>query len=210
MRPISTSSFDDGGAGTAARRDIVGLVASIRKGDRTAEAELVRRFSRSLLLRLRRLTGSPVLADDLHQETLALVLKKIRCGEVRDPAKLSGFLHSTARNLLIAERRKEARFSPLPEDEDIAFSALSPGAAVFDQIVAMEEARQVRKALSELRFDRDRQLLLRFYLRGESKEEICKHLDIDPKRFNLLLHRARLRMRQTIPSYRRARILRRT
>ena len=89
-----------------------------RRAIRAAESELVARFSRGLLLMLRRLVQNPALADDLHQETLALVIEKIRRGEVREPEKLAGFIRSTARNLFIADRRKEARYRALDEGEE--------------------------------------------------------------------------------------------
>jgi RNA polymerase sigma-70 factor (ECF subfamily) len=196
MRTNAIASSDDDS--TAGPGDgIARLVERIQAGDRAAEAELVTRFSHGLLLMLRRLTGNPALADDLHQETLSLVLEKIRRGQVREPASLAGFIRSTARNLFIADRRKEARYSPMPEDAEGTLPAVSSSAAApLDRALAEEEARQVQRVLSELRFDRDRQLLIRFYLRDESKEEICEDLEIEPERFNMVIHRARERMRE--------------
>lgn len=180
--------------------DVARLVARIQAGDGTAEAELVGRFSHGLLVMLRRLAQNPALADDLHQETLSLVLEKIRRAEVREPERLAGFIRSTARNLFIADRRKEARFRPLEDDEDegprrVAVLA-DRGPAPLDKVLAGEEARQVQRLLGELRYDRDRQLLFRFYLSDDAKEEICADLGIEPERFNQVLFRARERLRE--------------
>ncbi|HEX3531009.1 MAG TPA: sigma-70 family RNA polymerase sigma factor [Thermoanaerobaculia bacterium] len=181
--------------------DLSALVDRIQGGERAAEAELVGRFSHGLLLMLRRLTQNPALADDLHQETLSLVLAKIHRGEVREPERLAGFIRSTARNLFIADRRKEARYQALDggreEEAPRAEPALpdrSP--AALDRVLAEEEARQVQRLLGELRYDRDRQLLLRFYLSDESKEELCADLEIEPDRFHQVLFRARERLRE--------------
>lgn len=175
------------------------LVRRIEAGDRDAEAELVARFSHGLLLMLRQLCRNPALADDLHQETLALVLQKVRRGEVREPERLAAFIRSTARNLFIADRRKEVRYGSLEGGDDDA----APESAVVDRdppplerVLAVEEARQVRQLLGELRFDRDRQVLTRFYLADDSKEEICRDLEIQPERFNHILFRARERLRE--------------
>jgi RNA polymerase sigma-70 factor (ECF subfamily) len=180
--------------------DLAALVRRIQAGAPAAESELVARFSRGLLLMLRRLVQNVALADDLHQETLALVLAKIRGGEVREPEKLGGFIRSTARNLFIADRRKEARYRAFDEGEE---EGLHPGLALagrdpapLERVLAEEEARQVQRLLGELRFDRDRQLLLRFYLSDDSKEEICADLDIEPQRFNKVLFHARERLRE--------------
>ena len=191
-------------SGETAGEDVASLVRRIQAGDPAAESDLVARFSRGLLLMLRRLVQNPALADDLHQETLALVLGKIRRGEVREPEKLAGFIRSTARNLFIADRRKEARYRALDEGEEdergpittLADRLTDHGPAPLDQVLASEEARQVQRLLAELRFDRDRQLLLRFYLSDDSKEEICADLEIEPERFNKVLFHARERLRE--------------
>ena len=180
--------------------DAADLVRRIQAGDPAAEGELVARFSRGLLLMLRRLVQNPALADDLHQETFALVLGKIRRGEVREPERLAGFIRSTARNLFIADRRKEARYSSLDggreEDEGARPELADRGPAPLDRVLAGEEARQVRRLLDELRYDRDRQLLLRFYVSDDSKEEICADLGVEPERFHQVLFRARERLRE--------------
>ncbi|MFL6260250.1 MAG: RNA polymerase sigma factor [Thermoanaerobaculia bacterium] len=174
--------------------DVAGLVRRIQGGDPAAESELVARFSRGLLLMLRRLVQNPALADDLHQETFALVLGKVRRGEVREPERLAGFIRATARNLFIADRRKEARYSALDggrdEDEWARPELADRGPAPLDRFLADEEARQVRRLLDELRFDRDRQLLFRFYLSDDGKEEICADLGVEPERFHQVLFRA--------------------
>lgn len=180
--------------------DLADLVRRIQAGDPAAENELVARFSRGLLLMLRRLVQNPALADDLHQETFALVLGKIRRGEVREPERLAGFIRSTARNLFIADRRKEARYSSLDggreEDEGARPELADQGPVPLDRVLADEEARQVQRLLDELRFDRDRQLLLRFYVSDDSKEEICADLGVEPERFHQVLFRARERLRE--------------
>jgi RNA polymerase sigma-70 factor, ECF subfamily len=177
--------------------DVADLVRRIQAGEPAAESELVARFSRGLLLMLRRLVQNPALADDLHQETLALVIQKIRRGEVREPEKLTGFLRSTARNLFIADRRKEARYRALDDGEEEGPRPLADLApAPLQRVLAEEEARQVQRLLSELRYDRDRQLLLRFYLSDDSKEQLCADLEIEPERFNKILFHARERLRE--------------
>ncbi len=175
------------------------LVRRILAGDPDAETEMVAHFSRGLSLMLRRLTGNPTLADDLLQDTLALALTKVRGGEVREPERLAGFVRSLARNLWIADRRKEARYVPLDdeggENERPARQLADSGPAPLDLAIAKEEARQVGRLLSELRFERDRELLERFYLSEQSREEICQDLDLAPERFNQLIFRARERLR---------------
>lgn len=204
MEPHAAPGHDDGeiaAAAAGAAGGLADLAERIQAGDRAAEAALVTRFSRGLMLMLRHLAGDAALAEDLHQDTLALVIEKIRRGEVREPERLAGFIRSTARNLFIADRRKAARYITLDAGGDDEGAQPAPrlaatGPAGLDQVLADDEARQVRRLLGELRFDRDRQLLIRFYLADEGRDEICAALGIEPERFNQVLHRARERLRE--------------
>ena len=54
------------------------LVRRIQAGEREAEVELVKHYSRGLKFLLRRRTGDRQLADDFLQETWAVALARIR------------------------------------------------------------------------------------------------------------------------------------
>jgi len=181
--------------------DASALVRRIRAGDRRAEEEFVARYSLGLEVVLAQLTRNPSLAEDIRQETLALMLTKLRGGELRQSEALPGFLRSVARNLLIAYRRKEARYSSLDQEPNATGLTSGPAqppaeAPQLRQLLADEEAKRVRQLLGELRFQRDREILVRYYLTGDSKDEICRQLDVDPGLFNRVLYRARQRLRE--------------
>lgn len=169
----------------------------IAAGDPKAEAELVETFSRGVTFLLRRLTGDRELSDDLHQETFRLVLEKVRQGEVREPARLSGFIRSTARNLTIAEYRRAERrlraFNTAPLEGRPA-----TGPNQLDEVLRAEDRQRVRRLLGELSTERDRQVLYRFHMAQESKERICASLGLTSRQFNVVLHRARQRFRELV------------
>lgn len=172
----------------------------IAAGEASAEEELVRRYSRGLLYLLRRLGASPELADDLHQETFRVVLERLRRKELDDPAGLAGFLRGTARNLLTAERRKTARRKTDADDEELA-QTVHPAPSQLSSVLHDEEAEIVRTLISELPTDRDRQLLLRFYVAEEEKESICAALSLDSLHFNRVLFRARQRFKELLERF---------
>jgi len=64
-----------------------------------------------------------------------------------------------------------------------------------DYVLAPDESAAVaiRKVLSEMSSERDRILLVRFYLHDEDKEVICRDLGVSGPNFNLVLFRARAR-----------------
>lgn len=187
-------------------RALTELVARVETGDVHAEAELVAQLSPGLRVILRRLTPDAALADDLHQETLAVMLRRIRARELRQPEAVAGFVRSTARNLFIADRRKETRYTDLGDEPEATADRLLAGTAEGAErhhgehplrlLMAEEEARLVRQLLAELRHPRDRELLVRVYLREEEKERVCRELEIDPALYNRVLFRARQRLRE--------------
>jgi DNA-directed RNA polymerase specialized sigma24 family protein len=85
------------------------LAQQIYAGDRSAEAELFTQFGTGVLQILRRVTGSSARAEDLCQETLIVTLQGLRSKPLADPSQLAAFVAQTARNLALAERRKERR-----------------------------------------------------------------------------------------------------
>jgi RNA polymerase sigma-70 factor, ECF subfamily len=171
------------------------LVASIIAGQPGAEDELVRRYSRGVSVILRHACGDPSLVDDLYQDTFRICIDKIRRGELREPEKLSGFICNVARNLVIGHFRQASRMAggaAAAPPEWLADTA--PGQLA--QLLQKEKAAVVRQVLGELYSQRDRELLYRFYVAEEGKEQICTDLGLSSLHFNRVLYRARERFRE--------------
>jgi len=178
------------------------LVRRIGGGDAAAEAELVERYSRGVLFLLRRLAKDPALAEDLHQETLLVVLGRLRGTGLEQPDRLVGFIRATARNLWSGQQRKIARRATDSDSERVERATADERSGQLRRVLGQERARAVRRALSELRTERDRQILYRFYLLEETKEAICADLDLSDLHFNRVLHRARQRLGEILRSLR--------
>jgi RNA polymerase sigma-70 factor (ECF subfamily) len=177
-----------------------GLVRRIAAREAAAEGELVERYRRGILYLLHRLGAQPELADDLQQETFRIVIERLRQGGLSDPAGLAPFLHGTARNLLIAERRKTARRRTWGDSGELAV-AVAPAPSQLQTVLLDEEARIVRDLIAELPTDRDRELLLRFYVGEEDKDKLCADLGLDSLHFNRVLFRARQRFKELLERF---------
>lgn len=177
-----------------------GLVRRIAARDASAEGELVERYGRGVLYLLRHLGATPDLADDLQQETFRIVIERLRQGGLDDPTGLAPFLRGTARNLLIAERRKTARRRTWGDTGELA-EVVAPAPSQLQTVLLDEEAEIVRKLIAELPNDRDRQLLLRFYVAEEDKGKICADLGLDSLHFNRVLFRARQRFKELLERF---------
>ncbi|HET9036911.1 MAG TPA: sigma-70 family RNA polymerase sigma factor [Myxococcaceae bacterium] len=169
------------------------LAPRIRAGDRSAEDELVRAFSRGVRVILRHVARDPALVDDLHQETFRVGLERIRAGALRDETQAGAFLAGLARNLAIEHFRKARR--TVPEDEAGLERTPSPAASASEQLEREEDAQRVARVLEALPTERDRAVLRRFYLGQEDKDALCAELGVDRLQFNRIVHRARERFR---------------
>jgi len=175
------------------------LVRRILAGDRQAEDELVERYSRGVEIIIRRLAGDGAI-DDLYQETFRIVLEKLRKGALREPEKLSGFVCGVARNLVIEHFRQIRRQESLSESEEAAV-LLPTMPDQLTELLRKERAAHVRQILSEMRNERDAQVLFRFYIAEDEKERICADLELSSLHFNRVLHRARARYRELYQVY---------
>lgn len=171
------------------------LVRRIQAGDRAAESELVERYGEGLAFLLRRWARDRDAASDLYQETFRLALEKIRRGEVRDPDRLSAFLRSLAKNLSIDYYRRQSRRgdreASIEETGELPLPDPEPGQ--LGKLLRQEKIGLVRRLLSELSLERDREILIRFYLHEEDKERIREDLGLSRPEFNVVLFRARRR-----------------
>jgi len=166
-------------------------------GEAIAPGELYAKYRRGLVLMLQRLVGDRASAEDLSQEACRILTARLQSTGLEDPRNVVAFLHATARNLAIAERRKRNRrrtdtaADQIDQFEDLRFDP-SDGAE-REQYAAV-----VRKLLDELSQPRDRLVLIRFYLDEADKREICAELDLSEQHFNRVLFRAKQRFREIL------------
>ena len=173
------------------------LVTRVRDGDRAAETEMVERYSRGLRFLLRRKTRDATLSEDFLQETWAIALVKIRDNGLDNPGRLAGYLCGIANNLALGERRRVNRQRTSVNSEIVALIP-DESSNPFRHASRAELCNQVRDLLDDLKKERDREILKRFYVQEEDKESICKRLDVDGLHFNRVLYRARQRLKSVI------------
>jgi RNA polymerase sigma factor (sigma-70 family) len=186
---------NDSEAGSSSRAS--NLAMRIGRGDRDAEEELIRHYGPRLEFILGRHVREPSLAADLRQESLIIVLQKLREGSLNEPDKLAAFLYQTAINLARGEARTYHRRNTWPDSEQVDL-AIGSEPLLADRIEKEQLAQIIRELLGELAQERDQQILRRFYLSEESKPDICRSLSVTSAHFDRVLHRARQRFRKIL------------
>ncbi len=167
--------------------------ALLNKDSEAGQMELVNRFSRGLTCMLIKRTGNPDLSQDLVQETFRLVIQKLRNGEVKEPAKIIGYLRQVAINLLIANHRKNKHWVQGEENMSEPEDAAPSGESRLEQ---NQRVQLVRKVIAEMTKPRDREALIRFYVAEEDRTQICADMKLDTLQLTKILHRARGRFKQ--------------
>jgi RNA polymerase sigma-70 factor, ECF subfamily len=148
---------------------------------------------RALILRRVR---DPEVAADILQDAAVTTLEKLRSGEIAHPEKLGGYLYRVALNHLRNHRRKDRTALSSPEGlDDIRDVEDDPE---WERVGRPEWAAAARRVLEELPGERDRQVLIRFYLNDEAKEQICRDLRLSQENFNRVIFRARNRFRELL------------
>lgn len=173
------------------------IVSGIGNGQSSAEAELVERYSRGLRYFLSRRVDDHERVRDLLQETLCIALVKLREIELDKPERLAGYLRGIAMRVAMNAGRRRKR-EPLSMDVE-ALERIPDNEPRQFQFVAREQtAAAVRRLLVSMPVKRDRELLTRYYVQDEDKEEICKALGLDSLHFNRVLFRAKGRFRKLL------------
>jgi len=149
-----------------------------------------------LRAQLARVTGNIELASDLLQDAVVTALQKLQAGEISDPAHLDGYVYRVALNHFRNYRRKDK--SRLTNSEDIPDLTDETESRPVTEVEADQWTRLVKEVLREMRLVRDRELLVRFYLQEESKEDLCRAFGLSELHFNRVIHRARDRFRELL------------
>ena len=174
------------------------LVRRIETGDLSAEAEFVRRYICCVQGILIKRTASTQLASDLCQDTFVIALRKLRAGELENPRCLGAFVRKIASNVSIDHFRRERRYI---HRDDAAMAALVSHRDFKGDCIDKQKTRlALDDIIGQLPIARDREILNRFYLDDENKEQICKDLHLSSAHFDRVLYRARGRIRRLIMS----------
>ena len=181
--------------------EIERIVAAALTGDKRAESKMLVVLRPGVLAVLR--FGAFhrwVDAEDLTQETLHIVVERVRAGTIEDPRRVFSFAASTARNLALNAARKALRQQTIV-DSDLV-DELAQNLEMEQSELSDTDDRHLAEAvvamLEELPTERDRQMLTRFYLEGVDKQQLCRELGLSPKHFDRVLMRARSRLRTII------------
>ena len=136
-------------------------------------------------------SGPRDLDDRLH-DLFILIVHAIRRGDIREPERFMGFVRVVAQRQGWAHIRqvvgKRTEESSLESEWDINAAGNCPEQAA----ITRQREELARRILAELS-DRDREVLIRFYLKEQPHKRICLEMNLTETQFRLLKSRAKAR-----------------
>jgi RNA polymerase sigma-70 factor, ECF subfamily len=168
------------------------LVRRVRIGDAEAVEDLYEVFSTGIRLRVARQLAAMDVNDKVHDLFVA-VMESIRQGKVRQPERLMGYVQTMVSRQVashIDRISKERRNSPVLElRAPLPDRAPDPEHSAIDRQIG----EVMRRVLGGMR-ERDRQIIVRFYLKEETPQEICHAMHLTEAQYRVLKSRAKARL----------------
>jgi RNA polymerase sigma-70 factor (ECF subfamily) len=165
------------------------LVAQVKAGEDAGMEQLYKLFSRGIRYYLCRQLGPQELEDKVH-DTFLIVVNAIRRGDLREPERLMGFVRTVVRRQVAAyietavhNRREQA---DLESGVTVADRKQNP-----EQAAMLRQKSELMKSALEALSQRDRDILVRFYLHEQPQDQICREMELTETQFRLLKSRAK-------------------
>lgn len=163
-------------------------VERLQEGDFRTQEHFVAYFTELIQLKLRSRVHSPQAIEDIRQETFTRVFVALRDGKLRQADRLGAFVNSMCNNVLLEHYRRSSRDTPLEDEEQKDFPAVTVD--VLGAIAAKQMGEKIREILEELP-EKDRRLLREVFLEERNKDEVCRDFGVDRDYLRVLLHRAK-------------------
>lgn len=168
------------------------LISRVRAGDTEGLEQLYRVFSRGIRFHLCRQLGSRELDDRVH-DTFLIIVNAIQKGDLREPDRLVGFVRTIIRrqvafyiNACVIQRKEEVDLETGVRISDLRHTP--------EQYAVTGQQRELINRVLERMGDRDREILKRFYLYEQTREQICREMDLTDTQFRLAKSRAKQRL----------------
>ncbi|MEQ1946066.1 MAG: sigma-70 family RNA polymerase sigma factor [Bryobacteraceae bacterium] len=164
------------------------IVSRIRNGDAAGMEDLYSALWSAAKPKLSRTVDSQLVEDKFH-DVVVTVLEAIRSGTLRDPSRLMGFVQTITRRRVAAHiRGKISRRKRLVSMGPSEFPG--PAAEIPGWVSLETERLKVLRVAIRCLCSRDKEILVRFYLKEEKPQQICSEMGLTPTQFRLYKSRA--------------------
>lgn len=167
------------------------VVHNVQNGNPEGLDQLYRVF-RILSGALRRQIGYEEFEDRVH-DMFIVVVEAIREGKLREPGALPSYIHGIARLSSCSRIGVRVRHERLSGTLRHWVATRSRTRTPEEALAERERVQIMRDLLASLS-EREREILTRFYVREQTKEEICREMMLTDTQFRLAKSRAKQRL----------------
>jgi RNA polymerase sigma-70 factor, ECF subfamily len=171
--------------------DFAEVVENVRSGDPEGLDQLYDVFS-MLSGSLRRQIGYQDYEDRMH-DIFLVVVEAIRDGRLRESSALPSYIHGIARLSLCSRIGVRTRHERLSGSLRYWVATRHGRQTPEEALAEKERARIMRELLGTLS-NKEREILTRFYLSEQTKEQICEEMNLTGTQFRLAKSRAKRRL----------------
>ena len=165
---------------------IAHIVEGCRMGNRTAQLELYRRFSRPLYAACLRIIGRPEEAEEAMQDAILKVLTRI--DQYRPTQSFESWIRQVAVHTAIDYVRQQ-----LPAMEELSDNYQEPDPDEWDEEILAESVQQVKGAIQTMASGY-RIVLSLYFFEGYDLEEIAEILQAKPASVRVQFMRAKRKL----------------
>jgi RNA polymerase sigma factor (sigma-70 family) len=168
-----------------------GLVEQIRNGDSAALEQMYRVFSTGIRFYLCRQLGPQDLDDKLH-DVFLIIVQSIQKGELREPERLMGYVRTIVRRQVAAQIDDNVKARRNQADLEFGMT-LSDHHPNPERCAIERENEELALRILQSLPQRDREVLVRFYLEEQPPDRICREMGLTQTQFRLIKSRAKAR-----------------
>jgi RNA polymerase sigma-70 factor, ECF subfamily len=187
--PSEHDSTDNASKPGPAAIDWAALVAQVKAGEDEGMEHLYKLFSRGIRYYLCRQLGPQELEDKVH-DTFLIVVNAIKRGDLREPERLMGFVRTVVRRQVAAYIETAVHTRRDQTDLESGITIADRKHNPEQEAMIKQKAELMKSALAALS-ERDREILIRFYLKEQPQEQICREMSLTETQFRLLKSRAK-------------------
>jgi RNA polymerase sigma-70 factor, ECF subfamily len=169
--------------------DWAALVDQVKAGSDEGMEQLYKLFSRGIRYYLCRQLGPQELEDKVH-DTFLIVVNAIRRGDLREPERLMGFVRTVVRRQVAAYIETAVYIRREQTDLESGIT-VADGNKNPEQVAMIQEQAELMQSTLKALSPRDRDILVRFYLKEQPQEQICEEMKLTETQFRLLKSRAK-------------------
>jgi RNA polymerase sigma-70 factor, ECF subfamily len=167
------------------------LVSRASRGERQAEADLVRAFAPVVRAFARRRLRGADAVEEFAQDVLLTLLEALREGRVEQADRVGGFVLGICRNLAFDRARNRERRDALWQTYGAALESVSVDAVETEHY----ELAHLEDCLSQLS-KRARDVVRLGYVEAQGHDEVAAALEITPQNARVLRHRTLASLRE--------------